>query len=680
MKRVTFLLLCCFFITITYSQCLSYKIPLQQKVQSSTWIIIGKVTGKHTYTDGKNIYTLNKIDVAAWLKNLTSQSNVSIITIGGVLKDKAQTTYPAVQLTIGHEYVFFLDNNNTVIDDKNYRSVNPGIIQALMYADVQGALLYQNGKYINYFNEPSLTETELLQQLAALTGQQPKSPNGNLYTPRSFSGSSSPMAITGFSPSTVNAGTIVPGDFLTITGSGFGTSPGVVGFRNADDGGATFAVPPNTSDYVSWSDNSITVKVPAEAGTGTFVVNGINSPSPLTVNYAHTSIDAEFLNFTTSTRQRFYLRDKNSLGGYSFLYNNAGFSSNIGAVDAFERALITWRCPNKINFRSGGTTSSLFALDGENVVLTDNLPAGVLGRATSRYSGAGTASCDQANTVWWLDEIDIQFAPAPPGGFAWQFGPATASSSEYDFETVALHELGHAAGLGHVIAPEKLMHFALQPGENIRIPSTSDMAGLNAKLAYSIQPTCYNPAGSGVPMRIWNGSGCVLPGSIYSFKGSCKNAAIDLQWSTSFENNVDRFEVEKTIDEQNFQVIAKIKASNETQATYQFIDNTTANNKSLYRIKMIDKDGQFKYSSIIKASCSSIDKTFAAYPNPVKNKVIIETSTSGEFKLMDARGQMLKRFTLQAGRNPIDLTTFSNGVYILCDAETNAHIKIILSR
>ncbi len=47
-------------------------------------------------------------------------------------------------------------------------------------------------------------------------------------------------AIISFSPATTRGGTIVPGDFVTITGSGFGATPGDVFFRNADDGGATF--------------------------------------------------------------------------------------------------------------------------------------------------------------------------------------------------------------------------------------------------------------------------------------------------------------------------------------------------------------------------------------------------------------------------------------------------------
>lgn len=204
---------------------------------------------------------------------------------------------------------------------------------------------------------------------------------------------------------------------LTITGSGFGASPGIVEFQNADDGGATVISPPNTTDYVSWRNGSITVKVPSNAGTGVFTVNGtFTSASPLTIGYAHISIDDVFFNFASSVRQRYYLRNKNTLGGYSFLYNTtSGFSANAAAVAAFERALTEWRCPDKINWRSAGTTAAVFAQDGINSVLFDgSLPAGVLGTATSYLSASATAGCDMFNTVWtwpsycrWrIDELD----------------------------------------------------------------------------------------------------------------------------------------------------------------------------------------------------------------------------------------------------------------------------------
>ena len=47
-------------------------------------------------------------------------------------------------------------------------------------------------------------------------------------------------------------------------------------------------------------------------------------------------------------------------------------------------------------------------------------------------------------------EIDVVLQTSP-GSHPWQLGPALPTDSEYDFETNALHELGHVSGLAHQI-------------------------------------------------------------------------------------------------------------------------------------------------------------------------------------------------------------------------------------
>ena len=60
----------------------------------------------------------------------------------------------------------------------------------------------------------------------------------------------------------------------------------------------------------------------------------------------------------------------------------------------------------------------------------------------------------------------------------WNFGPETTPFNLFDFESVAVHELGHAHQLGHIIAPEKVMHFAITNGGEVRsLDPVSDIDG-----------------------------------------------------------------------------------------------------------------------------------------------------------------------------------------------------------
>ena len=58
---------------------------------------------------------------------------------------------------------------------------------------------------------------------------------------------------------------------LTITGLGFGDTPGSVYFKNADIGGGGYFEALQTQ-IVSWTDTEIVVEVPGNAGTGVVLV------------------------------------------------------------------------------------------------------------------------------------------------------------------------------------------------------------------------------------------------------------------------------------------------------------------------------------------------------------------------------------------------------------------------
>jgi hypothetical protein len=85
------------------------------------------------------------------------------------------------------------------------------------------------------------------------------------------------------------------------------------------------------------------------------------------------------------------------------------------------------------------------------------LPVGVLGLCYSYYSG-----CSEDD--WYIEEQDLLFRKSDK----WHFGDQTIPSNKIDFQTVALHELGHAHQLAHVINNVDLMHYSINNGEQRR--------------------------------------------------------------------------------------------------------------------------------------------------------------------------------------------------------------------
>ncbi len=686
--------ICLFFLFMParngYAQCSSVPIPLRQRVENATSIILGKPVDRHCYADNDgNIYTLCILNVLAYLKNNTGQKQVAVITLGGVLDDHAQITFPHLEIEAENEYILFLESDNTVLDDKNYRALHPDLIQALPYAESQGALTYQFGLYHDLLVEPPKNEAATFSSIENWTQQSATTPKGAAFLPRQYNFSQPEFfPITTFSPNPTNAGTVVPGEFLNISGSGFGAAAGTVSYSNADDGGATFISSGVASDNVSWSATDITNKVGAKAGTGPISINGtITSSTPLTIGYAHTNINSMFSGFSVTTRQRYYLVNKNGSGGYTFQYNTtSGFASNTAATNAFARALETWRCATFINWNIQGTTTVGATTDGiSSVSFNSGLPMGVLGRATSRFNGNASGGCTLDNTVWYLNEIDVEMNTTPSPGLTWQYGPALPSFSQFDFESVLAHELGHGHGLGHRLAPGEMMYYAITNGTAIRSPAAQEIAGGVAKVNYSTPPLCFTPGGINGPMVALNAGSCVLPIELLAFEARKNSEAVDLTWSTASENDNDYFTLERSPDSRNFSPITQMPGAGNSTTTqhYTYTDQKPLPGINYYRLKQTDFNGQYAYSKVLSIKMEQQGTTFGIRQNPVQGQMLqlvmnAPTQDQAAVTIMNAAGQQIATqvVSIEKGNTDqmIDLGNLPNGMYyvkITCSGKTN---------
>lgn len=664
------------------AQCMTYFISLSQRIENSRYIVKGKVSRQTAYKDAKgNIYTLNMLDISNRLKGNEPLPELGIITLGGELGNEMQLSYPSLQLDTEKEYLFFVEADNFTIDNKEIRSLYPNMLQSTVYAESQGALPYENGYYQDAAGKHEFIEEQSLFDLIS------KSDTGHLVTtstpPLRRLGQNNSIVnavvVSSVTPNITKAGTVAAGDYITITGSGFGATQGAnnVSFPNADDGGASW-INPIATDYLSWSDGSITVKVPERAGSGNIVVAGTLFASPITVGYAHSAISSTFNGFGSNTRQRYYLRDKNGSGGYTLSLNStSGFSGNSSAVNTLQDAMDTWTCNTAINWNLGPSTTTGFGNDGENVVLFDNtLPAGVLGRMTSRFSASATGACNTNNTVWWVNELDLQVRPDPPtAGTSWEYGPSTPSSTEYDMETLLLHELGHAHGLGHRIAPGQTMHYAMANGTSARSLDTNEIRAGIDKIAYSTASTCFDPTGSGAPMVGYSCS-FLLPVELIIFEGEKVDAAVLLHWTTASEHNNREFIIERSKDAIHFEPIGMVDGAGNSnrEQDYSFTDNEPYEGISYYRLKQKDFDGKIAYSNIIRIVFEH-EQNFSTQisPNPADDKINLLFNsinrTEGMIQIYEISGKRIfsESLSFEEGINKreLDVSSFAKGVYLI---------------
>lgn len=295
------------------------------------------------------------------------------------------------------------------------------------------------------------------------------------------------------------AGTILPEYEMIIEGSGFSNSVGQILLPNADVGGLGFSPIEIGTDLVHWTDTEIRFKIPKTAGTGTMKIATIDGTPignvDIKIMWALNPIYHDNQSLPEAVRQRVHFVDVNTSGGYTLQVNTStGFASNSAAVAALERAISKWQCSSDVNWvLDVSGTSTEATKDGFCIAhFSTDLPAGVLAIATSRFKAKKNSSCPHYNAMWRLSEFDIAFADPSilPSGFGWNFSEEDPSAFEYDFESIALHELGHAHGLAHVIDESSVMHYSITNGETKRSLSQHELEGAAHKMEYSVSESC----------------------------------------------------------------------------------------------------------------------------------------------------------------------------------------------
>ncbi|MBL3656379.1 T9SS type A sorting domain-containing protein [Fulvivirga sediminis] len=144
----------------------------------------------------------------------------------------------------------------------------------------------------------------------------------------------------------------------------------------------------------------------------------------------------------------------------------------------------------------------------------------------------------------------------------------------------------------------------------------------------------------------------ILPVELISFtaKKDPNNTSIHLKWSTASEINNDLFVVERGSDASSLSKIGQVKGSgnSDEKLDYHFTDDRPSAGLSYYRLKQIDFDGSYRYSSVISMASDQDDYHVLINPNPFEKFTtvkVIGTHRNDQIVvvLMDKSGKLMKR-------------------------------------
>lgn len=474
-KRMTalFMLICFGSIPATFTSllaqnCMMRPVSLQQRIQHATLVIEGEVVSARSFwnTEKTMIYTQYTVKICKSFKGFTESPVISIINEGGQIGDDLIVLNPNLELAVGDAGIFdlveFTNETNLPVTGKAYAAwagaqsfiryhKNQDLIQGVYDKYTDAEKLYSDINIITHINYSEFTAFNAREFLQKKTNTLKN------------------MVISSVAPLTVTAGTYTE---ITISGSGFGTTPTRIWFHDANNTPNGIISPPAAcNQIISWSDTQIKTYVPTQATGGTLFIEDSaggyhESSQALNVVYNITNMYLSGDGGVTYKSFTFDLVNKNSEGGYTWTYGT-NFYSNVNARARFEVGLDLWRCATGVNWKTNGaatTSVSQSLADGINVIGFDDgspLPAGVLGRASSYYE-----SCLSGGVTYrTLKEFDIFFNHT----INWNFLSSNPGPAQYDFQSVATHEIGHIVQQGHYSDIGNVMHWALDSGMTARV-------------------------------------------------------------------------------------------------------------------------------------------------------------------------------------------------------------------
>ena len=214
----------------------------------------------------------------------------------------------------------------------------------------------------------------------------------------------------------------------------------------------------------------------------------------------------------------------------------------------------------------------------------------------------------------------------------------------------------------------------------------------NPSIAYSGSPICSIGAGSNTNNVTYSfvspivptfsgpcASFLILPIELTRFEANCNDGSVLLTWQTASEKNNNVFNIERSIDGVNFEVIGTIRGAGNSESynNYSFLDAEKSLAVSYYRLSQIDYNGKKSQSNIISVDHSCGEKTdveIAIYPNPALNNTVMSLKllkrSSIYVEVYNGIGQLVKltsNQTYEAGLQDINLETseFTSGIYFI---------------
>lgn len=317
---------------------------------------------------------------------------------------------------------------------------------------------------------------------------------------------------------------------------------------------------------------------------------------------------------------------------------------------------------------TGGSATAFVITDGlgklsiSNVGATAvNFPVGANSNSYSPVSISNSGVADAFSVSVKNTFTNALPSPSKAVNKEWSINEATAGDSN---ATLAFSWNTTDQGAGFSTSQLRVLNYdgtawtqtnASLSGDGSTTPYTATASGFTAFGAFAI------------------GTDGVLPLDFTGFSAKLlKNLSqtVQLNWTTANEVNTSHFVIERSADGKTFETLGTLASKNIAgENRYQFIDEKPLAGFAYYRIKQVDQNAAFKYSTV-QAINNAGQSTFAVYPNPAQNVVYVSHVAAGKsakISVVSTLGKNMLQANVAAGsvKSTLNLSGLASGVYLL---------------
>lgn len=141
------------------------------------------------------------------------------------------------------------------------------------------------------------------------------------------------------------------------------------------------------------------------------------------------------------------------------------------------------------------------------------------------------------------------------------------------------------------------------------------------------------------------------------------NSKVILNWKQPEDTAFKFAVIERSSGGHDFEVVAVLKQS-DLKPDNEWVDDSPAKGRSLYRVRFSGKDGQPLYSKVVSALIAG-DISFRFYPNPVDNILIVRSESLLDLQIIDGVGKQRMSISNLQGLQTINVSSLEKGIYFL---------------